>query len=41
MTYTKALDEIAVIIQARMGSQRVPQKMTRPFADTTLTDIAL
>ena len=41
MTYIKALDEVAVIIQARMGSQRVPQKMIRPFADTTLTDIAL
>tara|TARA_R100000700_G_scaffold41211_1_gene60544 strand:+ start:1958 stop:2650 length:693 start_codon:yes stop_codon:yes gene_type:complete len=41
VTYIKALDDVAVIIQARLGSQRVPQKMIRPFADTTLTDIAL
>ena len=38
---SKDIADIAVIIQARLGSQRVPQKMLRPFADTTLTDIAL
>ena len=37
----KRLTDIAIIIQARLGSQRVPQKMIRPFAGTTLTDIAL
>jgi len=37
----KDLDEIAVIVQARLGSQRVPQKMLRPFAGTTLMDIYL
>ena len=37
----KNLDEIAVIVQARLGSQRVPQKMLRPFAGTTLMDIYL
>lgn len=37
----KDLDDIAVIIQARLGSQRVPQKMIRPFAGSTLLDIAL
>ena len=37
----KSIDEICVIIQARLGSQRVPQKMIKPFAGTTLMDIAL
>ena len=37
----KKTEEICVIIQARLGSQRVPEKMIKPFADTTLSDIAL
>ena len=37
----KSIDDIAVVIQARLGSQRVPQKMIRPIAGTTLTDVAL
>ncbi len=37
----KALDDIAVIVQARLGSQRVPRKMLRPFVGTTLLDITL
>jgi len=37
----KDINEIAVVIQARLGSQRVPRKMIRPFADTTLLDVAL
>ena len=37
----KDINEICVIIQARLGSQRVPNKMLKPFAGTTLTDIAL
>ena len=37
----KRIDEVAVIIQARLGSQRIPQKMIKPFAQTTLTDIAI
>lgn len=37
----KPLDSIAIIIQARLNSQRVPQKMIRPFADTTLFDLVL
>ena len=37
----KNVDDLCVIIQARLGSQRVPGKMTRPFSGTTLTDIAL
>jgi CMP-N-acetylneuraminic acid synthetase len=36
---SKNIDDICIIVQARMGSQRVPKKMLRPFADTTLTDI--
>lgn len=37
----KSVDDIAVVIQARLGSQRIPQKMMRPFAGSTLLDIAL
>jgi len=37
----KETDDIAVIVQARLGSERVPQKMIRPFAGTTLLDICL
>lgn len=37
----KNVDDVCVIIQARLGSQRVPKKMLRQFADTTLTDISL
>ncbi len=37
----KDIKNIAVVIQARLGSQRVPQKMIKPFAGTTLTDIAI
>lgn len=35
----KQTNEIAVVIQARLNSQRIPQKMIKPFAGTTLTDI--
>ena len=35
----KKIEDIAVVIQARLGSQRIPQKMIKPFAGTTLTDI--
>jgi len=38
---TKNKDDICVIIQARLSSERVPNKMLKPFADTTLLDIAL
>lgn len=37
----KKVEDVAVIIQARLSSQRCPQKMIRPFANTTLMDIAL
>ena len=37
----KSIDDIAVVIQARLGSQRIPQKMIKCFSGTTLTDISL
>jgi len=37
----KKKSDIAIIIQARLGSQRVPKKMLKGFHDTTLLDIAL
>jgi CMP-N-acetylneuraminic acid synthetase len=35
----KNINDICIVVQARMGSQRVPGKMLRSFADTTLTDL--
>jgi len=35
----KDIKDIAVVIQARLGSQRIPKKMLKPFAGTTLVDI--
>jgi len=37
----KPLDSVAIIVQARLNSQRVPQKMIRPFYGTTLYDLVL
>lgn len=37
----KNLDDIAVVIQARLSSQRIPEKMIKSFAETTLFDIAI
>ena len=37
----KDIKDIVFVIQARLGSQRVPQKMIKDFSGTTLTDIAL
>ena len=34
-------DDTCYVIYARLASERVPGKMLRPFAGTTLTDIAL
>lgn len=34
-------EDIAIMIQARMSSQRCKKKMTRPFAGSTLMDICL
>lgn len=35
----KNINDICLLVQARLGSTRVPNKMLRPFADTTLVDI--
>jgi CMP-N-acetylneuraminic acid synthetase len=37
----KNIEDVLFVVQARLGSQRVPQKMIRPFASTTLCDIIL
>jgi len=37
----KNIKDVAVVIQARLGSQRVPRKMIREFGGTTLVDLAL
>lgn len=35
----KKIEDVCLLVQARLGSQRVPGKMIRPFAGTTLVDI--
>ena len=35
----KNVKDVAVLVQARMSSERCPGKMARPFADTTLIDV--
>ena len=37
----KKIEDVAVLIQARLSSQRCVRKMIRPFAETTLMDIIL
>ena len=37
----KNINDVCVLVQARLGSQRVPRKMNRDFAGTTLMDICL
>lgn len=37
----KNKNDVCVIVQARLSSQRCPQKMVRPFANDTLTGIIL
>jgi len=37
----KSISDIVFIIQARLNSERVPQKMIRPFGDSNLFDIAI
>jgi len=35
----KKINDVCVLVQARLGSTQVPNKMLRPFANTTLVDI--
>ena len=35
----KNIDDICIMVQARLGSQRIPGKMLRPFCGTTLVEI--
>jgi len=35
----KKIEDICIMVQARLGSQRIPRKMIRPFHGTTLVDI--
>lgn len=37
----KKIEDIAVLIQARLSSERCPRKMIRPFGGTTLTDLTI
>ena len=37
----KLHNEVCVVVQARMGSERIPGKMLKPFAGTTIMDICL
>ena len=35
----KNINDICVVVMARKDSERVPNKMLRPFAGTTLVDL--
>lgn len=37
----KKIEDVCVIIQARLSSERCPRKMVRPFAGSSLTEIAI
>ena len=37
----KDTKDVCVLIQARLNSERVPQKMIRPFADSSLFEIGI
>ena len=37
----KNIKDVAVLVQARMSSERCPGKMARPFAGTTLVDVII
>jgi CMP-N-acetylneuraminic acid synthetase len=37
----KNIEDVAILIQARLSSQRCPKKMIRSFAGTTLTDLSI
>ena len=35
----KNINDVCILVQARLGSTRVPRKMLRPFAETTLVEV--
>ena len=37
----KNINEIAFLVQSRLNSERVPRKMIKDFAGTTLSDLIL
>ncbi len=37
----KNVNDICFVIQARLNSTRIPRKMIKPFANTTLTDLGI
>lgn len=37
----KQINEVCLVIQARLNSERVPQKMIKPFAGSTLLDVCI
>ncbi len=37
----KKIEDISLVIYARLNSQRCPNKMVRPFANSTLLDIGI
>ena len=44
MSYNRdsiCIDKTAVIIQARLSSQRIPKKMIKSFSGSNLTEIAI
>lgn len=41
MSSDRSQDDIGIVMNARVNSVRLPRKMIRPFAGTTLLDIAL
>ena len=41
MAAEKNIDDVLVIVHARLQSERCPNKMIRPFAGSTLTDLML
>jgi len=37
----KNIEDVCVVVQARLNSERVPRKMLRNFSETTLFDILM
>ena len=37
----KSISDVALVIQARLNSERVPEKMIRPFSNSSLFEIAI